>query len=129
MHHFQWKTPCQATNWPHRKARYARRLVEDREAHDAAYEKKVASGEAAHAAALLEKARLAPVQPHRAAFEADFVVTASADKKLSLSKGVDGDGTVYEIPLQYRSTMMSFSSLDPLPLMTFFAHSSSSSLS
>ena len=53
------------------EARYARRLVEDREAHDAAYEKKVASGEAAHAAALLEKARLAPVQPHRAAFEAD----------------------------------------------------------
>lgn len=35
--------------------------------------------------------------------------TTSADKKLSLSKGVDGDGTVYEIPLQYRSTKMSFS--------------------
>ena len=39
----------------------------------------------------------------------NILATTSSDRKLSLSKGVDGDSTAYEIPLQYRSTMLGFS--------------------
>ena len=46
-------------------ARYAKRLEEDRARHDAQYVESVEKGKVDHAAALLEKKRLARVQSHK----------------------------------------------------------------
>ena len=55
------------------EARYAKHLEDDRKRHDAQYLEAVAKGKVDHAAALLEKQRLARVQTHREKWEAQVL--------------------------------------------------------
>ena len=60
------------------EARYAKRLEEDRARHDAQYVESVEKGKVDHAAALLEKKRLARVQAHREKWEAGVLAARKA---------------------------------------------------
>ncbi len=60
------------------EARYAKRLEEDRARHDAQYVESVEKGKVDHAAALLEKKRLARVQSHREKWEAGVLAARKA---------------------------------------------------